>query len=96
MEGVKADRASKQLHEDPLYNLDGIILTLSTLKKETETIFNRPPPKPEEPPAAEKDANMKEENAAEGEKKPADGAAGATEENKAADADMKNEEGTTE
>jgi len=43
--------------------LDGIILTLDTLKKETEAIFNRPPPKKEEPP---KDAEMKDA-AAEGE-----------------------------
>jgi len=39
MEGVKADRAGKQPHDDPLYNLDGIILTLGTLKKETDAIF---------------------------------------------------------
>ena len=35
MEGVKADQNGKQPHQDPAYNLDGILLTLETLKKET-------------------------------------------------------------
>jgi len=93
MEGVQADRASKQPHDDPLYNLDGIIRTLETLKKETDAIFNRPPPKPEEPPAA--DANMKDDKAAEGEKQPdqPEGSGEApAEEKKEGDAEMKNEE----
>jgi len=70
--------------------LDGIINTLDTLKKETETIFNRPPPKPEEPPAA--DANMKDEKAAEGEKQPDGSADAPAEDKKEGDAEMKNEE----
>jgi len=91
MEGVKADRAAKELHQDPIYNLDGIILTLETLKKETESIFNRPPPKVEAPPVDEK---MDEEKAkeAEGEAKP-DETAAAPEDKKEGDAEMKNEEG---
>ena len=63
-----ADLAAKELHQDPIYNLDGIILTLETLKKETTTIFDRPPPKPEVPVA---DETMKDEaKPAEGEAKP--------------------------
>jgi len=84
MEGVKADQNGKQPYDDPAYNLDGIILTLETLKKETEAIFNRPPPKKEEPPKEEapKDAEMKE-----GEEK-ADAPA---EDKKEGDAEMKDE-----
>lgn len=63
--------------------MDGIILTLDTLKKETQAIFDRPPPKPEEPAKDEKkDAPM------EGGDAPAD-------EKKGDDAEMKNEEGKT-
>jgi len=96
MEGVQADRASKQPHDDPLYNLDGIIRTLETLRKETDAIFNRPPPKPEEPPAA--DANMKDDKAAEaeGEKQPEGSGEAPAEEKKEGDAEMKNEEAKAE
>lgn len=91
MEGVKADRAAKELHQDPIYNLDGIILTLETLKKETTTIFDRPPPKPEVPVA---DETMKDEaKPAEGEAKPDEAEAAAPEDKKEGDAEMKNEEG---
>jgi len=89
MEGVKADKNAKQLHEDPAYNLDGIILTLETLKKETQAIFDRPPPKAEEPA---KDAEMKDAPA-EGE---ANADAAATDDKKEGDAEMKNEEGKAE
>jgi len=94
MEGVKADRAAKQLHEDPTYNLDGIINTLETLKKETQTIFDRPPPKPkvEEKPA---DAEMKDEKAPEGGEQPA-GDAPMEGEKKEGDAEMNNEEAKAE
>jgi len=93
MEGVKADKASKQPHDDPLYNLDGIINTLDTLKKETEAIFNKPPPKPvvEEPAA---DANMKDEKAPEGGEQPAGDAP--AEAKVDGDAEMKNEEAKAE
>ena len=47
MNGVKADRAAKQLFEDPAYNCDQIINTMSSLKYDTEQIFNLPPPKTE-------------------------------------------------
>lgn len=100
MEGVQADRAAKQPHDDPLYNLDGIIRTLETLKKDTDAIFNRPPPKVEEPPAA--DANMKEdekpagEKPAEGEKQPEGSGEAPAEEKKEGDAEMKNEEAKAE
>jgi len=96
MDGVKADRAAKQPHEDPLYNLDGIILTLATLKKETDAIFARPAPKVVVPTAVDAllsgsgDAKMKDEKAPEGGAKGAEPAA--TEEKKGGDAEMKNEE----
>lgn len=95
MEGVQADRAAKQLHDDPKYNLDGIIRTLDTLKKETEAIFNRPPPKPEAPAA---DTNMKDDKgeAAEGEKQPEGSAEAPPEDQKEGDAEMKNEEAKAE
>jgi len=94
MDGVKGDRAAKQLHEDPMYNLDGIINTMETLKKETTAIFERPPPKPkaEEKPA---DAEMKDEKAPEGGEKPA-GDAPAEGEKKEGDAEMNNEEAKAE
>lgn len=48
---VKADKAAKELHQDPAFTLDQIISTLNLVKKETEGIFNLPPPAPkvEEP-----------------------------------------------
>jgi hypothetical protein len=36
MDGVKADRAAKQLYEDPAYNCDLIKGTINGLKKATE------------------------------------------------------------
>ena len=59
MEGVKADQNGKQPHQDPAYNLDGILLTLETLKKETQAVFDRPPPKKEEPPKRFSDCMLK-------------------------------------
>ena len=62
MEGVKADRAAKELYQDPAYTCDQIINTMNGLKKETEDIFNLPPPKPkEEPKPEEKEGDKKEE-----------------------------------
>ena len=61
MEGVQQDRASKQPFQDPNYNLDAVIQTLENLKKDTDKIFNRPPPKPKEPEPS-KDTEMKEDN----------------------------------
>jgi len=73
IDGVKAD-AEKPKHEDPKYTLREIIAKLDSTRKDTEAIFNLPPPKPEEPagekkeaetaPAAE-DAEMKDEQPAE-------------------------------
>ena len=51
MEGVKADKASKTLTQNPNYKLDSIIDTLNTLKKESDAIFNRPQPVVVEPAA---------------------------------------------
>ena len=50
IEKVKTDRKAKELYQDPAYTLDLIITTLTTVKKETEAIFNLPipPPKPVE------------------------------------------------
>ena len=58
MEGVKADRAAKQLFEDPAFTCDQIIGTMNSLKYDTENIFNLPPPKPKSPekPAEDKPA----------------------------------------
>tara|TARA_B110000285_G_scaffold124330_1_gene140317 strand:+ start:652 stop:909 length:258 start_codon:yes stop_codon:yes gene_type:complete len=49
MDGVKADKAAKKLFEDPAYNCEQIIKTMSSLKQDTEKIFNLPPPKPKTP-----------------------------------------------
>ena len=66
MDGVKADRAAKQLFQDPAYNLDQIINGLNALKKETEAIFNLPPPKPKaEDVKMEGEENAKENGSAE-------------------------------
>lgn len=48
IEKVKADRAAKQLHENPAFKLDEIINILDDTKKQTDGIFNLPPPKPKE------------------------------------------------
>jgi hypothetical protein len=61
--GVKEDRAAKQLYENPKYNLDQIITGLNMLKAETEAIFNAPPPKPKEEP--KEDVKMEDEKTAE-------------------------------
>ena len=83
MEGVKKDRESKQLFEDPAYKLDDIINCISDLKTECEKIFSLPPPKKETVPDAkmEGDDDKKEEKAPTAENgKPQE------------DAEMKNEE----
>lgn len=77
--GVKADKAAKELHQNPDYNLDQIINAIETCKRKTEAIFNLPPPKPE-PTTAEKKA----EEAGSSDKK--------AERAPEADAEMKNEE----
>lgn len=62
MDGVKADRAAKQLFEDPAYTCDQIIGTMNSLKYDSENIFNLPPPKPkEEKPAEQKPAEGTDE-----------------------------------
>ena len=65
MEGVKADRASKQLYQDPAFSLDHILTTLNLTKSETDAIFNAPPPKPKEEKKDEKmeDVSEKKEEA---------------------------------
>lgn len=75
--GVKKDKESKQLHENPAYTLDQIISAIETCKRKTEAIFNLPPPK-KEATTAEKTAE-----AGSSEKKA---------EAAPADAEMKNEE----
>lgn len=49
IDSVKADKAAKQLHEDPAFNCDQIIGTMNSLKYDSENIFNLPPPKPKSP-----------------------------------------------
>lgn len=70
---VRADREKKQLFENPDFNLDQIIGTISLLKSETEAIFAQvKPPKAEAPKKDEKmegedkkeDAEMKSEEPA--------------------------------
>ena len=63
MDGVKADRAGKQLFQDPAYTLDQILTTFNLVKSETDAIFNAPPPKPKEEKKDEKmeDATEKKE-----------------------------------
>ena len=41
---VKAEKATKKLYEDPTYTLDQIIAAIEVCKRETEAIFNLPPP----------------------------------------------------
>ena len=62
MTAVKSDRASKELFQDPLYTCDQIIGTMDSLKKDTEGIFNLPPPKPKSPekPAEDKKEDLKQ------------------------------------
>jgi len=57
---VKADRDSKELYQDPKFNLDKIISDLSLLKAETDAIFALPPPKEEKP--NEEDVKMEDTN----------------------------------
>jgi hypothetical protein len=45
--GVKADRAAKELYQNPAYTLDQIIGAIESCKRDTEAIFNQAPPKPE-------------------------------------------------
>lgn len=79
-DNVKKDRESKQLYENPAFNLNQIISTASLLKSEAEAVFaavKPPAPKVEEPVKAE-DAKMEDAE------KPA-------EETKPEDAEMKDE-----
>lgn len=58
---VKADKESKQLHQEPAFGIDGVVAHLNQLKVETEAIFATPPPKKEEPKKEEKSADKKQE-----------------------------------
>lgn len=90
-EGVKAEEASKPKFENPSYSCEQIENIIQSTKKETEAIFNLPPPKPK---VEEKvDVKMEESKPTE-----AEGAeAPATEQpaEKKDDAEMTNEEGET-
>ena len=61
---MKKDKESKQLFENPSYNLDAIIKTIENLKKECENIFNLPPPveKTKSPDVKMEDAEKKAES----------------------------------
>lgn len=94
MARVKAEQESKKLYEDPSFSLDQIDSVLINTKKETEAIFNLPPPKPkvEEP---KKDVPMEESKPSEGaDEPPAMEEQPAAEEPKKDDAEMTNEEGS--
>ena len=43
MENVKADRKGKDLTQDPAFDLDHIIKSLDSLKRDTDYIFKNPP-----------------------------------------------------
>ena len=63
---VKADKAAKELYQDPAYTLDQIIAAIEVCKRETEAIFNLPPPAAEAGSSEKKaeapaDAEMKNE-----------------------------------
>lgn len=92
MARVKAEQESKKPYEDPSFSLDQIDSVLINTKKETEAIFNLPPPKPkvEEP---KKDVPMEESKPSEGAEAPATEQPAAAEEPKKDDAEMTNEEG---
>jgi len=62
MTAVKSDRASKELFQDPMYTCDQIIGTMDSLKKDTEGIFNLPPPKPKSPEKPAEPAEDKKED----------------------------------
>jgi len=83
MDGVKKDRESKQLYQDPAYKLDDIINGISHLKSQCEGNFNLPPPKKEASP----DVNMEDADKKDGDKKAEENGKPAAE-----DAEMKNEE----
>ena len=66
---VKADKASKQLYENPAYTLDQIIAAIESCKRETENIFNLPPPPKVEKPEAGSSEKKAEEAPADAEMK---------------------------
>lgn len=85
-EGVQADREAKQLHENPAYNLDQIISMIDKTKRDTEAIFNLPPPKPETKKAEDSTADSGEK------KQEASPTNEAKAQEPAGDAEMQNEE----
>jgi hypothetical protein len=58
MSDVKADRMSKELYQNPNFNIEKIISDLQLLKSETDSIFNAPPPKPKEEEKPKEDEKM--------------------------------------
>tara|TARA_B110000285_G_scaffold230771_1_gene297991 strand:+ start:1269 stop:1571 length:303 start_codon:yes stop_codon:yes gene_type:complete len=96
MARVKAEQESKKPYEDPSFSLDQIDSVLINTKKETEAIFNLPPPKPKADKVEEpkKDVPMEESKPSEGaDEPPAMEEQPAAEEPKKDDAEMTNEEG---
>lgn len=53
IEKANADIAAKKTWEDPAYTLEQVQSYIQLLISETDSIFNAPPPKKEEPPKAE-------------------------------------------
>jgi len=51
---AKADIAAKKTYEDPAYTLENVQSYIKLLISETDSIFNAPPPKKEEPKVEEK------------------------------------------
>lgn len=89
--GVKAEQESKPLYENPSYSVEQIDNIIQSTKKETEAIFNLPPPKPKVEEPEKTDVPMEESKPAE---VPEGTEAPATEQpEKKDDAEMTNEEG---
>ena len=93
--GVKAEQESKPLFENPSYSCEQIENIIQSTKKETEAIFNLPPPKPKVAEPEKIDVPMEESKPAEGTEAPAtDQMPDLTEQpEKKDDAEMTNEEG---
>ena len=93
--GVKAEQESKPLFENPSYSCEQIENIIQSTKKETEAIFNLPPPKPKVAEPEKIDVPMEESKPAEGTEAPAtDQMPDLSEQpEKKDDAEMTNEEG---
>lgn len=76
---VRADKEGKQLYQEPAFGIDGIVAHLNLLSAETEAIFNKPPPKKEEPKPEAKPEDKPAEEGAKPEEKPAEEGAKAEE-----------------